>query len=97
MAPAEKEKYLGDYKYGDGDGDGFSVRLNMRKMLALGKLGSFGGGLFYQGNHRFEYNGVRSVQVAFEFNGEQVVALTVKDPDSEIRAVKVQPESDGRR
>ena len=42
---AEKEKYLGDYKYADGPEDGFSIKLNMKKSISLGKLGKFGGGL----------------------------------------------------
>jgi hypothetical protein len=55
----EKEKYLGDYRYGKGEKDGFSVRLNMRKHLTLGKIGSFGGSLFKIGHHKFTYNGRR--------------------------------------
>ncbi|MFZ1805747.1 MAG: hypothetical protein WAU36_00905 [Cyclobacteriaceae bacterium] len=85
----EAPKYLGDYKYGDGDEDGFSVKLNMRKMLSLGKLGAFGGGLYKIGDHRFFYNGAPSTVISFQFNGDKVKSLTVTEPGSVLVATKI--------
>ncbi|WP_221898709.1 hypothetical protein [Robiginitalea sp. SC105] len=89
MTEAEKEQYLGDYRYGPGDKDGFSVRKNMREMLSLGRLGAFGGGLYYLGNHAFVYNGTPSVTVTFQMAGERVASLTVEEPGLRLLARKV--------
>ncbi|MEP7323977.1 MAG: hypothetical protein ABI761_18760, partial [Saprospiraceae bacterium] len=57
----DKQKYLGDYKYGNGDAEGFSVKLNMRKLITLGKLGKNGGALYKIDENKFVYNGAPSV------------------------------------
>lgn len=89
LSEGEKEKYLGDYKYGPGDSDGFSVRLNMRKMLSLGRLGAFGGGLYYRGNQAFVYNGTPSVTVTFQLEGDTMGSLTVEEPGLRVVATRV--------
>ena len=89
MEEGEMQKYLGDYMYGDGAEDGFSVKLNMRKMLSLGKLGKFGGGLFRKSENIFTYNGITSVEISFELQKGSVISLTVHEPDLTLRAKKV--------
>lgn len=89
LEETEKEKYLGDYKYGDGPEDGFSVKLNMRKMIALGKLGKFGGGLYKIGENRFTYNGVPSVEISFSLLNGRVQSLTVHEPGMAVTAKKI--------
>ena len=86
---ADKNKYLGDYRYGEGEKDGFTIQLNMRKMLSLGRIGKFGGALFKIGDKQFAYNGAPSVEISFQFQGEKVVSLTVKEPDFVLVAKKV--------
>jgi hypothetical protein len=85
----DKQKYLGDYMYGDGPKDGFSIKLNMRDMLALGKLGSFGGGLFQIAPNSFMYNGAPSVEISFKIEDGKVRSLTVSEPELSLTAVKV--------
>jgi len=89
LAEADKQAYLGDYKYGDGPDDGFSVKLNMRKLLALGKIGSFGGALFCVGPDTFRYNGTSSVTITFQRKLDQVVSLTLDEPGLSLTARKV--------
>ncbi len=89
MAKEEKETYLGDYMYGDGDIEGFSVKLNMRDMISLGKLGKFGGGLYQQAPGEFTYNGISSVRITFQKEGERVVSLTVHEPDLTLKAMRI--------
>jgi hypothetical protein len=89
MEEADKQKYLGDYKYGEGAEDGFTVRINMRKLLSLGKLGKNGGGLFRTAEHVFTYNGTPSVRVTFALEQGKVVSLTVQEPDLVLTAIKV--------
>lgn len=89
LGDSQKEKYLGDYRYGEGKTDGFSVKLNMRKMISLGKLGKFGGGLYKIGEHKFLYNGVSSVTITFQVENDVVKSLTVEEPDLTLVAKKV--------
>lgn len=88
VSPEEQQKYLGEYKYGDGPEDGFSVQVNMRKLLALGPIGGFGGALYRIGEHKFTYNGAPSVVITFEVEGDIVRSLTVHEPELTIRAEK---------
>jgi len=89
MTATEMEKYVGDYKYGEGEKNGFSVKVNMRKMLSLGRLGKFGGGLFQRSENVFIYNGTSSVQISFQFDGDKVKSLTVTEPELVLVAEKV--------
>lgn len=89
MSPEENEKYLGDYKYGDGPKEGFSIQLNMRKIISLGGIGEFGGGLYKIGENRFIYNGVPSVEITFDLQGNRVRSLTIHDPELTLTAKKV--------
>lgn len=85
----EKPKYLGDYKYGEKAEEGFSVKLNMRKLLSLGKIGAFGGALYKIGPNKFFYNGAPSTEISFQFDGKAVKSLTVTEPGSVLVAKKV--------
>lgn len=89
MSEEDKQKYLGDYMYGDGPKEGFSVKINMRKMLSLGKLGNFGGGLYQKAPNVFTYNGITSVEISFQIEKGKVVSLTVQEPDLTLVARKV--------
>ncbi|MEP7165863.1 MAG: hypothetical protein ABI741_14270 [Ferruginibacter sp.] len=85
----EKTKYLGDYKYGEGKEDGFTIKLNMRKLLSLGKLGKSGGALWRIGEQEFTYQGAPSVTVKFLVQNARVHALTVNEPGLILTATKI--------
>ncbi len=85
----DKQKYLGDYKYGDGEKEGFSIKLNMRKMISLGKLGKNGGALYKVGDNKFIYQGCPSTNISFVFENEKVISLTVTEPELMVTAKKI--------
>lgn len=89
LEEADKAKYLGDYKYGEGKEDGFSIKLNMRKMISLGRLGKNGGTLWRIGEHEFTYQGAPSVTVKFLVQNGNVVSLTVNEPGLVLTAAKI--------
>lgn len=89
MTPEAQKKYLGDYKYGDAEEAGFTVKLNMRKMLSLAPIGGFGGAMYKIGDNLFTYNGAPSVTISFEMEKEEVKFLTVTEPEFSITAKKV--------
>lgn len=85
----EKAKYLGDYKYGEGNDDGFTIKLNMRKLLSLGKLGKSGGALWRIGENEFTYQGAPSVTVKFLIQNDSVISLSVSEPGLILTATKI--------
>ena len=89
LEEAEKAKYLGDYRFGDGPEDGFTIKLNMRKMLAMGRLGKSGGALYRIGEQEFTVNGAPSVKVALKLEAVTVVSITLTEPGLELNAIKV--------
>lgn len=88
VSPEEQQKYLGTYKYGEGEQEEFSIDINMRKLLSLGPIGGFGGALYKIGDNRFTYNGAPSVTISFEIQDDTVRSLTLTDPDMTLVARK---------
>jgi len=86
---AERPMYMGDYKYGEGEKEGLSVKLDMRKNISLGKLGQSGGSLSKIGEHRFSYKGAPSIQVSFQVENNIVKSLTVHEPELTLVAKKI--------
>jgi hypothetical protein len=85
----EKAKYLGDYKYGDGKDDGFTIKLNMRKLLSLGKLGKSGGTLWRIGENEFTYQGAPSVTIKFLVQHDRVISFALNEPGLILTATKI--------
>ena len=85
----EKEIFLGDHKYGENDSEGFSVKLNMRNMLTLGAIGKFGGALYKVKDHEFRYNKFPTVSISFQFENDNIISLTIKEPDLTLVAHKI--------
>lgn len=89
VSPEDQKKYLGDYKYGNGENDGFTIDINMRKLLSLGPIGGFGGALYKIGQNKFTYNGAPSVTITFDIEDGKVKGFKLSDPDVSITAKKV--------
>ena len=89
VSSEEQKKYLGDYKYGNGEKEGFTISINMRKLLSLGAIGEFGGALYKIGENKFTYNGAPSVTVSFNFQNRRVKSLKIVDPTVTVVAEKI--------
>jgi len=89
VTEAEMNTYTGDYRYGDGELDGFSVKITSRKTLSFGKLGKFGGVMQRTGDHRFAYRGAPSVEISFQWEGDKIISLTLKEPGLTLVARRV--------
>lgn len=85
----EKQKYVADYKYGEGEYDGFSVKVNSRKKLLFGKLGKSGGSLLKIDDQAFTYNGAPSVKISFQTTNDKIISLTVSEPGLTLIAKRV--------
>lgn len=89
ISEEEKPQFLGDYKFGNGKEDGFTIKLNMRKMLSLGKLGKSGGALYRIAANEFTYQGAPSVRIQFILEGNKVVSLILNEPGLVLTAKKI--------
>lgn len=81
--------FIGDYLYGPEPENGFTVSLNRRKMLALGRRGNFGGALYKIDENTYIYNGSPSVKVRFQWSDNKIVSLTVEEPGLTVTAKKI--------
>ncbi|MEO8174519.1 MAG: hypothetical protein ABI581_15595 [Sediminibacterium sp.] len=89
MDEKDSAKYVGDYKYGTGEKEGFTIKVNMRKLIALGKLGKNGGALYKIGDNQFMYQGTTSVKISFVIENDKVISLTVSEPGLTLTAKKI--------
>ena len=89
MEEMEKAKYVGNYKYGDGKEDGFTIKLNMKKLISLGKIGKSGGALYRKSDNEFTYNGAPSVMINFRIENSKVISMTVNEPGLILTAQKI--------
>lgn len=89
VSPEAQKKYVGDYKYGEGEKEGLSIKLNMRKLLSLGPIGGFGGSLYKVSENNFTYNGAPSIKISFDIQDDVVHSLKITDPEVVIIAKKV--------
>jgi hypothetical protein len=89
MEQTAKEKFIGDYKFGVGKDEGFTVKLNMKKNLSLGKPGKSGGSLLQTGENEFVYNAAPSVRINFQVREGRVISMTVKEPDLLLTATRI--------
>lgn len=89
VTPEEQQNYLGNYIYGDKENEGFTIQLNMRKLLSLGPIGGFGGAMYKLDENLFTYNGAPSVTIQFDWEGKKVIGLRLSDPEIMVEAKKV--------
>ena len=89
MTDEEKEKYVGQYRFGEGENDVMEVTLNMRKMLSIGRKGQFGRPLYKTGKHAFSPSGTPSVTVSFAESNGKIISVTVHEPMPVIKAERI--------
>lgn len=89
VSSEEQKKYLGNYRYGEREKEGFTIDINMRKLLSLGPIGEFGGALYKIGDNNFIYNGAPSVEITFDIRDDKVYSMKVIDPEITIIAQKI--------
>ncbi len=89
MAEKEGEFYSGDFRFGPNEDEILEVTLNRRKMLSLGRKGTFGRPLRKTGDHLFGAYGSPSVKISFEVTVGHVASLTIHEPMPLIKATKI--------
>lgn len=85
----EKKKYLGEYRFGDGEGEIFVVDTNQRGFLKMGRKGSFGNLLSKVDENTFSPAGAASVRIIFKIKDDKAISLGVHEPEPLVTAVRV--------
>ncbi len=88
MTEEEKAMYVGEYRFGEQAGEVFEVVLNRRKMLSIGRKGTFGRTMNRVGDKRFSPSGAPSVQISFVIKEKQAVSLTIHEPEPLVTAIR---------
>lgn len=89
ISEEEKAKYVGEYRFGEKVDEVFEVVLNRRKMLSIGRKGTFGRVLNRVGEGIFSPSGAPSVQISFVLKDQQAVSLTVHEPQPLVTATRI--------
>ncbi len=85
----EKQKYLGDYRFGKKEDEIFTIDLNMRKLLQIGRKGYFGRVMNKTDATIFSPGGAPSVSISFAFKNEKAVSLTIHEPQPLVTAIRI--------
>lgn len=85
----EKQKYIGEYRFGDGETDVFAVSLNSRKSLQIIRKGSSGNWLHKVDEHTFSPTGAPSVKVIFKMAGDKAISFGIHEPEPLVIATRV--------
>ncbi|MEQ8713201.1 MAG: hypothetical protein RIC80_09290 [Cyclobacteriaceae bacterium] len=89
VSDRDKESYQGEYRYGDGENDVFFIGLNMRKMLAFGRKGTFGTGIYMKPDGTFSAYAAPSISISFERMEEKITTLILDEPGLTIKASRI--------
>jgi hypothetical protein len=85
----EKKKYLGEYRFGEGEGELFVVDLHARGFLQVGRKGLFGRKLNKVDDNTFSPAGAASVKIIFKLKDDKAISLSVHEPEPMVTAIRV--------
>lgn len=85
----EKQKYLGEYRFGTGEGEIFVVDMNSRKLLQLGRKGSGGRVLNRIDDHSFTPAGAPSVKIIFKVKDDKALSVTIHEPEPLVTGTRI--------
>jgi len=85
----EKKKYLGEYRFGDGESELFVVDLHRLGFLQVGRKGYSGRKLNKTDDNGFSPAGAASVKIIFKLIDDKAVSFSVHEPEPIVTAIKV--------
>ncbi len=89
VSDKEKELFQGEYRYGESETEVFFVGLNMRNMMSFGRKGTFGTGMYRIKDNTFGAYAAPSIKIEFEVVEDKVLALTLEEPDMQVKAIRI--------
>jgi len=88
LADAERDRYIGTYRFGAGTLDAFEVAVG-RFGLTIARREGTPRTLTHLGDHAFHPSGAPAVRIRFEVVAGEAVAVTVHDPEPVVTARRV--------
>jgi hypothetical protein len=85
----EKKKYLGEYRFGDGENEIFLVDLHARGFLQVGRKGASPRMINKTAAQTFSPAGAPSVSIIFKMMDEKAVSFSVHEPEPIVVASRV--------
>ena len=89
MTDEEKKKYLGEYRFGTGDGEIFVVDLHRLGFVQIGRKGSSPRALRKVDENTFSPAGAPSVKIIFKITNDKAVSLSVHEPEPWVTGVRI--------
>ena len=85
----EKKKYLGEYRFGDGENEIFIVDLHSRGFLQVGRKGASPRIVNKTADYTFSPAGAPSVSIIFRIENEKAVSFSVHEPQPIVTATRI--------
>jgi len=85
----DKKKYLGEYRFGDGETELFVVDVHRLGFLQVGRKGLSGRKLNKVDNHTFSPAGAASVKIIFKMKDDKAISLSIHEPEPLVNAVRI--------
>ena len=85
----EKKKYMGEYRFGNGENELFVVDTHRLGFLQIGRKGPQPRRMSKVDENTFSPAGAPSVKIIFKITNDKAVSLTVHEPEPLVTAVRV--------
>jgi hypothetical protein len=85
----EKKKYLGEYRFGDGEAELFIVDIHRLGFLQVGRKGSAGRKLNKVDDNTFSPAGAASVKIIFKLNDDKAISFSIHEPEPLVIATRI--------
>ncbi|HLG40747.1 MAG TPA: hypothetical protein VI461_13805 [Chitinophagaceae bacterium] len=89
VSEEEKKKYLGEYRFGDGEGEIFVVDQHRLGFLQVGRKGTSARKLSKVDDNTFSPAGAVSVKIIFKINGDKAASFSIHEPEPIVTAIRV--------
>lgn len=85
----EKKKYLGEYRFGSGEGEIFVVDVHRLGFIQIGRKGGAQRKLSKIAENTFSPAGAASVSIIFKIIDDKAVSLSVHEPQPVVSAIRI--------
>jgi hypothetical protein len=90
----DKKKYLGEYRFGEGETELFVVDLHRLGFLQVGRKGLPARKLNKVGDHTFSPAGAASVKIIFKMKDDKAISLSIHEPEPLVNAIRPKDKKD---
>jgi hypothetical protein len=89
LTEEEKKKYLGEYRFGDGENELFVVDIHRLGFLQVGRKGSSPRKLNKVDDNIFSPAGAASVKIIFKLKDNKAVSFSIHEPEPLVVATRI--------